>query len=138
MSEKENEVFAELIVSGFLMPHHEFTSKLGITPSEAFNKGDDVSFKNNRGTFTAKHNEWVLKSSLNEYTSISQHLKFLIAMIKPKKDKFLLITINADLKINIIINADPNFGQHFEIELLILKELAELNIKLVFDIYNIL
>lgn len=130
------EIFAELIVSGFIISHEEFTRLLGIKPTTAYNKGDEKKTTNKIAKFYADKNIWRLKSSLSEMSSLNEHLKYFTDKVINNKIIFLEITKEADARIDIIINPQPHYQDYFEIDPLISGDIFKLNLKLTFSIYN--
>lgn len=131
----KNKHYAWLLISDFDLNPDEITSQLGIEPTKTRVKGEyRLAGKKKPNQMINTSNQWILDSELPNNISIEKQIHFLLEKIRPHKQKFQEITKKYYTEFSCALYFyDANPGIHVDSSLL--KELAELNVKLDLDIY---
>jgi len=127
-------VYAWIGIYGFEFDPQEITDKLGITPSEAWKKGDKKPF---RDKFINIHkNTWKLISDLGDDKSPEEHIAHLLSQVKIAEEKFKEFSRKHYSELGLAIYVeDKNYGVHFDKN--IMDALSNLKLELDLDIYHI-
>lgn len=131
----KNEYHVWILISNFECHPDEITTQLGIKPTDIKIKGE-YRFVDKKKTHKMLNKEslWILDSELSRNIPIEKHLEHLLNKIKPYKQNFIKIANKYSLELTCAVyyyEANPGINLKKEI----LKEIAELNLELGFDIY---
>lgn len=131
-----DEIKCEFLIMGF-EDGNEITSLLGINPTEIISKGD-VKREDPAGInppLLHDQNYWVLRTE-NPGSESEELLDLLLAKLRPKSKEILELSKKTNLEISIFGSVyHSQVGIHLSKSQL--KELADLNIELDFDIYSL-
>jgi len=138
-------VWTQLKVIDFEIKHEDVSSLLGLTPFDAYNKGDLLTFKNKKvKDRIADHDYWELRSDSDlisedegDYEDMFEaHISNILEKLLPVKDKFLEITKLGDTWIEMIVEFHE-WHSYIELKREVTKQLAEFNLYIHFDLkYN--
>lgn len=117
---------------------------LGITPTDAQNKGESYLHKNKfaekRKPYIAHESSWELRNDLKlesdkEYSEIFEgHMENIFEKLRPVKEKFLEVTKNCEAWIYMVVDY-YDFSPYLDVRKKISKQLAEFNLDLIFKFY---
>lgn len=131
----KNRYYAWFLITDFESRPDEITKQLGLVPTKTRIKGEyRVVGKKKPHKLQNKESQWILDSELHNNIPIEKHLEHLLKKVRPYKQNFVNIAKKYSLKLNCAIyyyEANPGISLANNI----LKEIAELNISLYFDIY---
>jgi len=123
-----------LIIWDFDCQPEEITNYLGIQPSEIRIKGETRLVGKIKHPMLNKMNAWIIESDLPKSAEPDKHIENILNKIRPHKNKFIELAKKYDADLSFGIFWDYcNPGITFDKE--ILKEFAELNIEVGFDMY---
>jgi hypothetical protein len=119
-----------LIDEEFFNLPEEVTRQIGVLPSETWHKGESRPVTN----ILHKDSGWELKSGLPLDAPLIDHINFLLSVVRPVREQFISLTD----KYYSILTCAIYFGDespeiHFDNELL--KQIADLNLRLDLDLY---
>lgn len=134
-SEEIFESYAHLDIYDFDCSIEELTHHIGIEPTEACLKGE-IRNPNSKYKRVSKNNIWSLRTEKSTRIRPEDHVKKILDLIRPVKQKIISITEKYESAMNVYFWTNHySPGLHFDKE--VLKELAELNLELDLDIYSI-
>ncbi len=130
---QEYDTYAYYWVRGFECDHSEISTKLDLSPSSIKIKGELSKYRKNQ---RIEQNSWQFKSSLPR-TEIFQdaHLANLLEFLLPRKDQILSLKKEFETGIN-CVGYYTNVHPGFHINSKLLKNLAQLELNIDFDLYN--
>ncbi|MBN8568091.1 MAG: DUF4279 domain-containing protein [Ignavibacteria bacterium] len=124
----------DLIITKYTTTHAELTKFLGIAPSNAVNTGD-ITFNSKLKATVEPINEWTLSSDINSEKPLEDHILRIIEIIKPQREKFLEISMQAEVYLKAVIEFYGDYNPYIDFSSDLFKEMAKMNLELTTSIY---
>ncbi|WP_334840512.1 DUF4279 domain-containing protein [Nostoc sp.] len=127
----ESEISAAFTLTGFDSDPEEITKILEILPTETCRVGDVIG----KSILRRKQNAWVLKSQLEKTANLENHIKDVLARLKPSWQKLVEICSKYDSEISCVIYSVEAQGEVISFDKEIIKSAFEFNAEIDVDYY---